>query len=53
MYEKIGSRQFECSKLSKLEAGGKPSTWLPPERLVEHIYIYIIDIYIHTETTTP
>ena len=21
---------------SKLEAGGKPSTWLPPGRLVEH-----------------
>ena len=25
----------------KLEAGGKPSTWLPPERLVEHSYMYI------------
>ena len=21
----------------KLDAGGKPSTWFPPERLVEHI----------------
>ena len=21
---------------NQLEAGGKPSTWLPPERLVEH-----------------
>ena len=25
------------TKISKLEAGGKPSTKFPPERLVEHI----------------
>ena len=23
----------------KLDAGGKPSTWFPPGRLVEHIHI--------------
>ena len=34
-------RCFECSKYckhEKLEAGGKPSTWFPPEWLVEHIF---------------
>ena len=25
--------------MSKLEAGGKPSTWFPPGRLVEHIVL--------------
>ena len=30
----------------KLEAGGKPSTWLPPERLVEHMILYMI-YYMH------
>ena len=24
--------------IEKLDAGGKPSTWFPPGRLVEHIY---------------
>ena len=26
-------------KICKLDAGGKPSTWFPPEEPVEHIYI--------------
>ena len=26
---------------AKLDAGGKPSTWFPPGRLVEHIYLNI------------
>ena len=26
---------------AKLDAGGKPSTWFPPGRLVEHIQIII------------
>ena len=26
-----------CSTSQLLEAGGKPSTWLPPGRLVEHL----------------
>ena len=32
------SGQLVC--LVKLDAGGKPSTWFPPGRLVEHIICY-------------
>ena len=30
---------------TKLEAGGKPSTWFPPEGLVEHISIKLKSQY--------
>ena len=36
------TNRFEVCNMesaSKLEAGGKPSTWFPPGRLVEHIYL--------------
>ena len=29
-------------KSRRLDAGGKPSTWFPPGRLVEHIYIEML-----------
>ena len=27
--------------LKKLDAGGKPSTWFPPEGLLEHMSLYL------------
>ena len=33
--------QKDLLVFEKLEAGGKPSTWLPPERLVEHILLSV------------
>ena len=41
--ERFSKFHFESQNLTRLDAGGKPSTWFPPEKLVE---LYIVPSYI-------
>ena len=40
----------EAEMYPKLDAGGKPSTWFPPEKLVEHIIPMSLNIQSHIST---
>ena len=39
LLRKLPFYNYRISSKIQLEAGGKPSTWFPPGRLVEHIFL--------------
>ena len=50
---KVNGQKYKIFQ-EKLEADGKPSTWLPPGRLVEHIrftFIFVLLLVMETHRT--